>query len=218
MKTFLMAMLSLAMTFSWALVNLAKADIYKWVDKKGVVHFTDNPDELPEPQRSKVLKELEQQEKKRKKSLEANPGQQSQGYKPIPPEARQERIPPQKQADENAQVLHSNTSSGNAAAPEKTNKVDPTNKEQRKMWKDKAALARKKVDDLEKECQKLRSARDESSRKGLIFGTPNARNAAESLGKELETCEQNLKDAKKYLEEGLPEEARHAGVPPGWIR
>jgi len=49
--------------------ELAFADTYKWVDKKGVVHFTDNPDELPEPQRSQVLRELERLEKNRKKSL-----------------------------------------------------------------------------------------------------------------------------------------------------
>ncbi len=26
-----------------------RAEIYQWVDKNGTTHFTDNPDELPEP-------------------------------------------------------------------------------------------------------------------------------------------------------------------------
>ncbi|RMD61781.1 DUF4124 domain-containing protein, partial [Candidatus Parcubacteria bacterium] len=32
--------------------------VYRWVDKKGVVHFTDDPEKLPEPKRSEALRNL----------------------------------------------------------------------------------------------------------------------------------------------------------------
>ncbi len=210
--------LALVMLMACPLGNLALADTYKWVDKKGVVHFTDNPDELPEPQRSKVLDELERKSKAHKKQQATQPT-----YEPIPPEARKERLPPAQSTGQHGHTggqVFATPSTNNATSKPivKDDKVDPTSSSQRKAWADKATRARKKVTEIEKECEKLLRMKDEASRKGLIFATPKARQETVSLTEDLKTCRQNLQKAKQYRDEVLPEEARRAGVPPGWIR
>ncbi len=52
--------------FFWVLLLLlfataaaAQERIWSWKDKSGVVHYTDDPEKLPEPMRSEALRELE---------------------------------------------------------------------------------------------------------------------------------------------------------------
>lgn len=184
--------------------SAARAESYKYTDKNGVVHFTDDPYALPEPQRSKVLRRLEQeraeQEKRRQQGLEK------------PPQVR-EKLP--------VGHIGANPKGGKGRAdPPKTGRTttDPTSASQREQWKTKMANARKRVNSLREECDKLRTTRNDNKRKSLIFATPGARAEANKAADSLTTCEQHLKEAKHKLEVDLPEEARRAGVPPGWLR
>lgn len=44
------------------------------------------------------------------------------------------------------------------------------------------------------------------------------RQRAEEIDSELDEIQKEIEDARRYLETTLPDEARRAGIPPGWIR
>jgi uncharacterized protein DUF4124 len=184
----------------------ALAEIYQWVDKNGTTHFTDNPDELPEPQRSDVLrqireKELKKEEERRKagkvpeKVFKKKPRRYPQ-HDPIPPDTK---VP----ADVDSKK------SGSAE-----NIINPNS---RSAWQDKMQKARKLVADLEIRCKKLESERDTNNRAGLIFATPAARQKAQEASKGFEKCKEELEKAKHKLNVDLPDKARRNKIPPGWL-
>ncbi len=193
---------------TWGLLpggsDQARAESYKYTDKDGIVHFTDNPYELPEPQRTKVLRRLEEEELERKKRRMTGSEE---------PQV-QEKLP------KGPITVNPNAGTGQVAPPSEPSqpKVDPTSDSQRKQWKKKMAEARKRVKELEEKCDQLRATRNENKRKSLIFATPGARAEANKAAASLATCEEQYAEAKHRLEKELPEQARRAGVPPGWLR
>ena len=80
------------------------------------------------------------------------------------------------------------------------------------------AKARKVVESLKSKCESLKTQRDQSSRNAIVFARPGDRAAHNQAIKNLEKCQKDLKAARKKLEVDLPEQARRAGVPPGWLR
>jgi hypothetical protein len=195
---------ALAVSLGLALSALpaAWAQSYKWTDKDGVLHFTDDPYELPEPQRTEVLRQIERERK------DKNPNPETD-LPPIPPEARQERLPV-----DDAFKLRTSPDPGSDTPAEPP---APPPESQRKFWKAKADRARAQVSELEAKCAEIETKRDEDGRKALIFATPGARAGAQKASQELESCRSSLAAARLYLEEKLPEEARKARVPPGWL-
>ena len=65
-----------------------RAESYRWVDEDGVVHYTDDPYQLPEPQRSKVIEKLEKEGAAEKKRAGGRSGRDRSGatdwYRPLP--------------------------------------------------------------------------------------------------------------------------------------
>lgn len=171
-----------------------RAEVYKYIDKKGNVHYTDNPDMLPEPQRSKVLKELEEQIKKEQERRLKEPGI----------EGPHERLPSRTHRVEK----HPNTAT----------KRLKQRKASRKTWKQRGEKAREKVAELEKKCAELKTERDRSNTDRLTFSKPGAGQRYQKAQAAFQKCQQDLEKARTYLEDGLPEQARKAGIPPGWIR
>jgi hypothetical protein len=177
-----------------ALVLLAagpsKAQVYKWVDKKGTVHFTDNPDDLPEPQRSEALRKLDVTKKKKKKET---------APVPVTPSADlpNEQLPPDP-----------------GTGPDRS----AERKRKKKVWQSKVLRARRKVDELSKKCKELEAKKNKSSRDSLIFARPGDRKTAKDTTAETDKCKKSLKNAIYHLEVELPEQARKEKVPPGWLR
>lgn len=186
--------------FAAALVILphspGRAEVYRYVDKKGTVHYTDDPDQLPEPQRSKVLRELEE---KIKKEQERRRKLREQGL-----EDPEERLPP---APEPAP-------SGPHPATERLKQ----RKASKKAWEARADKARELVATLEKKCEELKTERDINNRDRLTGARPGAGQRYQKALAAYQKCQKALETARNYLETELPEEARKAGVPPGWIR
>jgi hypothetical protein len=50
------------------------------------------------------------------------------------------------------------------------------------------------------------------------YAPPEVRIEAERLAGEMQTIQQEIDDARNQVEVVIPEEARKAGVPPGWLR
>lgn len=174
-----------------------RAEVYKYVDKQGTVHYTDDPDQLPEPQRSKVLQELEEKirkEEERRRKLK------EQGI-----EVPDERLPP-------------------APPPPQPSRPHPATdrlkqrKAAKKAWKERGRKARELVAELEEKCAQLQKERDRNKTDSLTFARPGAGKRYQKSQAAYENCQKNLKKARNYLTEELPEQARKSGVPPGWVR
>jgi hypothetical protein len=173
-----------------------RAEVYKYVDKKGTVHYTDDPDQLPEPQRSKVLRELEE---KIRKEQERRRKLKEQGL-----EDPEERLPPAPKP----------APSGPHPATERLE----SRKASKKAWEARADKARELVAKLEKKCEDLKTERDINNRDRLTAARPGAGRRYRKALAAYQACQKALETARNYLEVELPEEARKAGVPPGWIR
>jgi hypothetical protein len=186
--------------FGAALVVLlpspGRAEVYKYVDKKGRVHYTDDPDMLPEPRRSKVLKELEE---KIKKEQERRRKLKERGL-----EDPNERLPPPPKP----------VPSGPHPSAGRLKK----RKASQKAWEARADKARARVEKLEKKCAKLETARDLSNRDRLTGARPGAVQRYQKALADHQQCQKDLDEARNYLEVTLPEQARKSGVPPGWVR
>jgi hypothetical protein len=180
-----------------------RAEVYKWVDKKGTVHYTDDPDQLPEPMRSKVLRQLEEKLNRRKKQ-EKRPGRRRR-RDGLP----NEKLPPPPDS--------SRSESPRTDEPDAFDEAAELAK-QRKDWSSRATRAREQVSRIEKECEELRSKRDQSKRDALILARPADREKAQKTADALKSCEEKLGKARHYLDVELPEQARRAGIPPGWLR
>jgi Domain of unknown function (DUF4124) len=53
---------------------------------------------------------------------------------------------------------------------------------------------------------------------GVASGRLEGRIEADSIQKEMEGVQQDINEAKDMIETVIPEEARRAGIPPGWLR
>jgi hypothetical protein len=182
-----------------------RAEVYQYVDKNGTVHYTDRIEDLPEPYRSKAWKEyLEKQEQKKKTAPQ--PSGQSGGLEPLP-DVSHDRIPPQ-----NTSSSDTSGSSSDTYMPSVPKGPDKS------LWQGKAEQAKKRVEELEQRCQDLEKQRGQNAQNNLLFSRPMDREAAQKSTAESSKCQEDLKAARRYLDEDLPEEARKAGVPPGWLR
>ena len=101
--------------------------------------------------------------------------------------------------------------------PKNPPKKDRKSAKQKSKWAAKAKAARKRVAELERRVKSAKTNCDKVRHQSLVMPTiANQQKAAKCL-KEVKALEAELMRAKKYLEEGLPEEAHKAGVPPGWL-
>ncbi len=205
--------IGLAGLLALAPVGDVQAESYRWVDKDGVVHYTDDPYQLPEPQRSKVLEKLEKERAAEKKRSGGRSGSDRSGptewYQPLPEGARQERLPADPGIDDEAAAEEAAEAEADPAADDRQGA--------KQAWQKKAARARKRVADLESRCAEIERERDLLRRKALIFATPGARQKSITLDEKLEKCQAELRQARTYLEQKLPEQARQAGVPRRWV-
>lgn len=207
--------IALAGLLASAPVGGVRAESYRWVDDDGVVHYTDDPYQLPEPQRSKVLEKLEKERAAEKERSGARPGHDRSGptewHQPLPEGARQERLPA-------APGIEDEAAAEEAAATEAEPDAAADGRQgAEQAWRKKAARARERVAELENRCAELERERDLLRRKALIFATPGARQKSIALDDKLEKCRADLREARSYLEQKLPEQAREAGVPRRWV-
>ena len=143
----------------------------------------------------KTQKNLKQQEKEQKRKVQKR---QTPPVRPRPvPRARE--------------IKESMSPAGQAAE-------ESSREQERGTWQGRAQQARKRVSDLEEKCAGLKQDQDQGNRKQLIFGRPQDRSQAKDAAAAYTQCQSELEAARKYLKVDLPEEARRAGAPPGWIR
>ena len=204
-----------------ALASPAKAETYKWTDKDGGIHFTDNPYELPEPQRSRVLKQQETDRKRAERERKATQPTgarddtdgcqvRHESYRPDP-DAK-----PRRPAGRHHDAVERTRNSGERLPGGPA--VAPLNENKRKKWEARAAKAREKAAQLQGKCDSLQKSRDTNQRQHLLFGRPRALADSNKATANLERCQKELTKAKHHLEVKLPDMARKAGVPTRWVK
>jgi len=97
-----------------------------------------------------------------------------------------------------------------ADAIEEDNKVE---------WQQRMKEARSQLADVEKRYQELEAKRLEALGKGgIATGHREGPMEAERIEQEMQALKSELDAAREQVEVVIPEEARKAGVPPGWLR
>ncbi len=78
-----------------------------------------------------------------------------------------------------------------------------------KEWKDKLSDAEKRYHELEQERSKIYTG---------AFAWPGNKVKADEIEQKMTAVSQEIAKAKDMIQNVIPEEARKAGVPPGWLR
>lgn len=82
-----------------------------------------------------------------------------------------------------------------------------------KGWKDRLADAEKQYQNAERERRELLHGYGSD-----IYASPENKIKARHLAEQMKEFQQEIETAKDMIENRIPEEARKAGVPPGWLR
>jgi len=92
--------------------------------------------------------------------------------------------------------------------------------QQKDMWQRRVNAAKQRLAAAEQHYREL-----EQKRTALLgqwgtpaYAPPGARIEAEQLAGEMQTVQKEIDSARNEVEVAIPEEARKAGVPPGWLR
>ncbi len=87
-------------------------------------------------------------------------------------------------------------------------------------WQQRMRDARERLADSEKRYQELVGRRDELIRSwgGPASGRLDERIEADKVEQEMKDVQKEIDDARKDINVDIPEQARKAGIPPGWLR
>jgi uncharacterized protein YukE len=97
----------------------------------------------------------------------------------------------------------------------------PVNEEYAKEeWQQRIKDARQRLTEARQRYQELDRKRTEALGKwgGVASGRLEGRMEAERIEQQMTQAQKEVQDAQNQLEVVIPEEARKAGVPPGWLR
>lgn len=180
-------------------VSFAQGTIYKWTDEKGVVHYTDNPENVP----SKFKGRAEQKTIDRRLPSPAPEKSVAPSVSPVPPSVSSE------------EKLDTRTD------------VKGQNKEwwlgQKKKWQDEVKRLTEQIKKNNEDIVTLRRGRARQGTRtedGIILNQGPLIDDYRELKRLQEITpglEEKLKKAQYMLDQGLIQDAYRAGAPPEWI-
>jgi archaellum component FlaC len=193
------------------LTSTARAEIYKYIQSDGTVTYTDQLSQLPPERRAHYNRERERKEAERRE-LESRLG--ADGLKALEDQEAQEAELKRKiaAADEEArkQALEAQLK-----AIEASNQADSASEAQ---WKQRVQGARAELDTLLATFKRKQTEYSNIAIRVDFALLPGQAQKRDALRLELQALEKQI-DAKIIeVEQTIPEAARKAGVPPGWIR
>lgn len=171
-------------------------EIYTWIDKNGIQHFVDSIDLVPLEYRKEAIKRAKTGDKLG-----------TEGTYNILPREKSEMAPAHPISDKKGDE---GEIPPEIKSPPPT-KVDDRGKE---YWQERIRICR---ETLEKAKKDLENAYN--TRLFLITNTPpDFHEQYFGINQEIEMLKEKIKELERELNEVIPEEARKAGVPPGWLR
>jgi hypothetical protein len=90
----------------------------------------------------------------------------------------------------------------------------------KETWQQRMREAKRHLADLEQQYRELDQKRNEALGRwgGVASGRLEGREEAERISREMKHIKQEISDARNQIEVEIPDEARKAGIPPGWLR
>lgn len=162
--------------------------IFHFVDKTGVVHFTDRLGDVPEPYHSMYKADLERQKKEKKNS----PGVKRP-------------VPQQSPSQPRARHHHAGPSI-----------IDQEIK-RRQAWRNLIQKWRDKLKAATLELKEIGAERDRLNFNPILRHTPMVKESLVPIEKKHAEALRRVEKAQKMLLETLPKRARKEGVPPKWL-
>lgn len=168
---------------------MAAGVVFQWTDADGGIHFTDDPGKIPKDFRDTAQEIRRPDEPKDPPS--ANPESESQ------PETQKK--PASKSARPSISPSEAVDSHGH----------------NREWWQQRIQNWQAKKADAQ---AKLADAQDRLGRERFLGSTPGQTKRIQEISDEISTYEEQIRKADNMLTVGLPDEAREAHAPPGWLR
>jgi hypothetical protein len=177
---------------------VAAGGVYQWTDGNGAVHFTDDPGKIPKKFHDTVL-ELRPPDKEKPKGIPSEENPESAST----PEAASKPESVSKPATEPERPQ---------AAPYEAVDFNGHNRDwwQRRVqeWQNKKADAQ----------EKLADAQERLGQERFLNATTGNMQRIQDISAEVSMYEAQILEAENMLTDGLPDEARRAQAPPGWLR
>ena len=191
--------------------------LYQWTDPAGQVHSTDDLNEVPQPWRgSYERQEAEQAARAAQQGPgETTPGGGSKTVREVAPGKIETVITPAPAAEK---PVEESSDTGGKDYLQQYRDREKAKAASRAEWEQKTRDARKELSNLKKKKAELRILRRAANQRYLATATQNAKMERDKLREEHEAVKAAIAKQEAYLAEGIYEEARKAGVPPGWIR
>ena len=171
---------------------ISAQEIHRWTDEKGVVHFTDDPSQIPEKYRDQIKTE----------------------------KIRTESPPPASQAQ--PQIAPTGPPSGKAVEPPSERKDvlgrgEDWWKAQAKMWKEKLQNAQKDYDLANAAVEAKQKQIDDSKFKGRSYKR-DFEPEKKVLQEKANELAKQVEEAKYMLETGLVRQAEEYLADPSWVK
>lgn len=177
------------------------ADIYRWVDENGVENFADVEWKVPEKYRKKVKVLREPKPVPKPEEPPTPVGEEAQPSKGVEGE-------PVKEKDA-------------VEAPKAPLGPVDSQGHDEAWWRDRVTALKKKKAELEKELAPVEAklgVYGQSAVRRQAGVPPEQEQDYIKLAVRRDEIKKELADIDYQLNEGLPDEARKAGAPPGWLR
>ncbi len=187
------------------------AEIYKYRKKDGTVVYTDKLSDLPRSVRAKYAAR-ERKKRQEQERLEASVGKA---------EARRRAADKERKAALERQMAQAAADQRRKALLEMIKRIDEKRGKEaktREKWQQRVIKAQSEVDRLYAEFRNTREAYDKLAVRADFTLFPGQNQEKAKLRKKLDKLEKELDAALDELNVKIPNEARKAGVPPGWIR
>ncbi len=171
-------------------------EVYRWVDEKGTVHFTDDLSQVPEKYREKIRKEISPKEPA---SVQPTPPPP-----PTPPTKEEETVkePEQMPAPPQKDILGRGEEWWRARAIE---------------WNEKLKTAQKNYESTHSEWIAKKQELETSKFRGDSFKR-KLRAETTALEKTVKDWEKKIEEASHMIENVLPKQARENRANPDWLK
>lgn len=166
--------------------------VYQWTDSNGAIHFTDDPGKIPKKYHGTVQEVVRPPDEE--SEPDGAPAPEAQPTKPRP------RPTPTPGSD--------SRQSTPSEAVDAHGHSQAWWQQRVKEWQDKKVEAQAKLAD----------AQERLGRERFLNATTGNMKRIQEISAEVLTYEEQIREAEKMLTEELPDEARKAQAPPGWLR
>jgi chromosome segregation ATPase len=201
----------LALPLALAFPGAAWGEIFKYKKADGTVVYTDSLAELPRERREHYNQKIAERELARRE-LEAAIGKEELARR----EAEAKRAEAERQAqDEKLRAERLAAFDAQIAAYKKR---DQARQEQKKTWQQRLRTATTKLGQLLQEFRQKQERWSELATRASFTLLPGQNEERARLEKELASLEAQIDALIVEIDETIPEEARKAGIPPGWLR